>query len=91
MINRRKFIVESKERILYKKSILDMVSQEVGLLNKDLSGSDKRKLEDYINSVRDIERRIEMEKSLAPLIDSTRVVSLVLAKEGHHELNHHSN
>lgn len=91
MINRRKFIVESKERILYKKSILDMVSQEVDLLNKDLSGSDKRKLEDYINSVRDIERRIEMEKSLALLTDSTRVVSLVLAKEGHHELNHHSN
>ena len=104
MINRRKFIVESKERILYKNSILDRVSREVDILNKDLSGSDKRKLEDYINSVRDIERRIEMEESLALLTDSTRVVSLVLAdeasnrsypkievKESHYELNHHSN
>ena len=54
---------QSKERILYKKSILDGVSREVDILNKDLSGSDKRKLEEYINSVRDIERRIEMEES----------------------------
>src|SRR5207249_4742125 len=42
------------------KSILDFVGGEVGVLKHVIGGPDKTKLTEYLDSVRDIERRIQM-------------------------------
>src|SRR5215472_10174699 len=47
-------------RIRRDRSILDFVGGEVGSLEKVIGPKDKIKLEEYLDSVRDIERRIQM-------------------------------
>ena len=51
----------------YQKSVLDMVRGEAQLLSSTLGGADKRKLDEYLFSIRDLEKRIEhAEKNAAP-------------------------
>ena len=51
-------------------SILDLVQEEANDLRRTLSSSDQRMLSDYLETVREIERRIEkMEKSEAAKMD----------------------
>ncbi len=47
------------ERDLYRKSILDLVAEDAALLRKKLGNKDQRKLDEYFNSVRELELRIE--------------------------------
>ncbi|MGL6074727.1 MAG: DUF1552 domain-containing protein [Fimbriiglobus sp.] len=47
------------KREAYNKSILDFVNEDAKALNKTLSGSDQRKLDEYMAAVREIEQRIE--------------------------------
>lgn len=47
-----------------RKSILDFVGQEAKILSNDLGIQDKRKLEEYLYAVRDIERRIQRSDKL---------------------------
>lgn len=42
-----------------RRSILDFVLEEANSLQADLGGSDRRKLDEYLTSIRDIEQRIE--------------------------------
>lgn len=123
------------KRLASRKSILDGAQEEANRLRGELGGSDRRKLEEYLDGVRAIERRIELaERSerdpatlelpskpagvpatwheharlmadlmvLAFRMDSTRVISLMLANEGsnrpypsigvrdgHHDVSHH--
>lgn len=46
-------------RMLYRKSVLDFVLDDAKSLERRLGASDKRKLDEYLTAVRDIERRIE--------------------------------
>jgi hypothetical protein len=50
-------------------SILDSVTREIPLLKRDLPAGDRRRLDDYLDNVRELERRIQiaMEKSVAEL------------------------
>lgn len=48
----RKFLTHQTE------SILDMISGEIGTLNRTLGPADQRALSDYLESVREIERRV---------------------------------
>ena len=41
------------------RSILDLIMQETVRLNKDLPAGDRRRLNDYLEDVRDVERRIQ--------------------------------
>lgn len=50
-------------RVRRDKSILDFVSGEVGNMEKVLGPQDNAKIEEYLDSVRDIERRIQMVES----------------------------
>ena len=50
---------ERKKRMFYRQSILDMVAADASELKKSLGQTDRRKLDEYFTSVRDIERRIE--------------------------------
>ena len=43
----------------YRRSILDMVSEDTHQLESDLGPSDRRKLDEYLSSIREIEHQIE--------------------------------
>lgn len=47
------------ERARRRKSILDYVNQEAKLLHQNLGAADRRKLDEYLFAVRDIERRLD--------------------------------
>lgn len=50
----------------YRKSILDFVSEDANRLGNRLSGYDRRKMDEYFSSVREIEQRIDRAEHLAP-------------------------
>jgi hypothetical protein len=51
------------EREALRRSILDYVADDAKKLQKQLGGTDQRKLDEYLNGVREIERRIEHAQS----------------------------
>jgi hypothetical protein len=46
-------------RLLHRRSILDLVTERTSRLMGDLGPTDRRKLDEYLSSVREIEMRIE--------------------------------
>ncbi|MDG2127008.1 MAG: DUF1552 domain-containing protein [Fuerstiella sp.] len=48
-----------QRRDVLKKSILDFVAEDARRLQKQLGTNDRRKLEEYLNGVREVERRVE--------------------------------
>jgi len=48
------------KRLTYNKSILDFVMEDTQRLKGDLGKTDRRKLDEYLDAVREIERRIEI-------------------------------
>lgn len=54
------------------RSIIDFSLSQVNKLKKDMNGSDKRKLEEYLNSVREIERKIELEKQVPKISENIK-------------------
>ncbi|MDE3195461.1 MAG: DUF1552 domain-containing protein, partial [Acidobacteriota bacterium] len=50
---------EDPREARYRRSILDLVSADAQRLNARLGGADKRKIDEYLFSVRDLEKRIE--------------------------------
>lgn len=48
------------ERIQKDQSLLDSVTQRVAELNREVGAGDRAKLEQYLDAVRDVERRIQM-------------------------------
>jgi hypothetical protein len=127
-------VANLKRREYEQHSILDYVMEDAKSLNTRLDGRDRQKLDQYLTSVREIEQRIAISKSmpvanpevdapagvppnysdhvalmfdmlhLAFQTDSTRIATLLLAREGsnrpfndigissgHHDLSHHKN
>ena len=127
-------VANLKRREAEQHSILDYVMDDAKALNTRLDGRDRQKLDQYLTSVREIEQRIAISKSmpvanpevdapagvppnysdhvalmfdmvhLAFQTDSTRIATLLLAREGsnrpfndigissgHHDLSHHKN
>ncbi len=56
--NRREVAESQGRRDLYKKSILDFVSEDARRLHARLGNADRGKLDEYLTGVREIERRI---------------------------------
>jgi hypothetical protein len=50
-----------------RKSILDFVKDDTGDLQRQLGGSDKRKLDEYFSAVRDLEQRIRKAEMMPPV------------------------
>jgi hypothetical protein len=71
-------------RLSYRRSILDMVGERTSQLAADLGTSDRRKLDEYLSSIREIERRIEMAEKdftgLTPAIDKPTGVPVEYAE-----------
>ncbi|MBI5767083.1 MAG: DUF1552 domain-containing protein [Verrucomicrobia bacterium] len=60
-------LAASAQRALYRKSVLDYVLDDARALERRLGDADRRKLDEYLTAVRDLERRIERtEKFGAP-------------------------
>jgi Protein of unknown function (DUF1552) len=64
--------VARKKRRFYRKSILDSVAREASQLKIRLGNTDRRKVDEYFNSIREVERQIErtekMEEKAPPEI-----------------------
>ena len=62
-----------QRRAAYRKSILDLVREDTQKLSRDLGPSDKRKIDEYLSAVREIEQRIQKaegdNRGLTPGID----------------------
>jgi hypothetical protein len=57
---------EAKERRMkYRKSILDFVAEDTKRLNGELGSGDKHKMDEFQNSIREIEKRIEHAQQIA--------------------------
>src|SRR5437867_2159559 len=52
--------VERRDRFDEDRSILDFLTEDVGRILKDVGPSDRSKLTEYLDAIRDIERRIQM-------------------------------
>jgi Protein of unknown function (DUF1552) len=132
--SRAERVANLKRRENDQHSILDYVMSDAKSLDARLDGRDRQKLDQYLTSVREIEQRISISKSmnvpnpdvdapagvpasyqehvalmfdmvhLAFQTDSTRIATLMLAREGsnrpfndigissgHHDLSHHKN
>ncbi|MBI1309898.1 DUF1552 domain-containing protein [bacterium] len=58
---------ERARRARYRRSILDLVTDDASKLSKSLGQTDRRKLDEYFTSVREIETRIEQTQKSAEL------------------------
>lgn len=71
------------KRLAYNKSILDFVLDDTQKLKGDLGKTDRRKLDEYLDAVREIERRIEMaehdSKQFTPTIEKPEGVPVEFA------------
>jgi hypothetical protein len=70
-------------RLRHRRSILDLVGERTSALSADLGPADRRKLDEYLSSVREIERRIERAEQdmtgLTPNIDKPTGVPVLYA------------
>jgi hypothetical protein len=48
-----------RRQVEYRRSILDLVLSDAQSLQKSLGGDDRRKLDEYLSSIRDVEKRIQ--------------------------------
>ncbi len=72
-----------QRRLLHRRSILDLVSDRTKQLSGTLGASDRRKVEEYLHAVREIERQIEVAESdtrdLRPGIDKPTGIPVAFA------------
>ena len=70
-------------RLLYRRSILDLVNERTTKLASTLGPVDRRKLDEYLTSIREIEQRIEKAEKdmtgLTPTIDKPTGVPVLYA------------
>ncbi len=70
-------------RLRYRRSILDLVGERTRELATDLGPSDRRKLDEYLSSIRDIEQRIAKAEQdltgLTPTIDKPTGIPVLYA------------
>lgn len=70
-------------RLRHRRSILDLVGQRTAQISADLGPADRRKLDEYLSSIREIEQRIERAEAdmtgLVPTIDKPSGIPVAYA------------
>lgn len=66
LFGNRELAATTERRNRFRKSILDFVGEDARRLNGKLGGTDRRKLDEYFSSVREIEQRIDRANHLRP-------------------------
>ena len=77
---------ERRARKEVQASILDSIVEEVGSLERGLGTSDKARLEDYLQGIREIERRIQLAQERASVVTGQRPEVAELPFEEHTDL-----
>lgn len=80
---------ERREQLQKNASILDWVSEDMARLNRELGAGDRLKVDQYLNSLREVERRIqtaEQQTMESPLPDLDRPVGVPAAYQDHARL-----
>ena len=80
---------QRKAELKQNKSILDWVLEDMASLQKQLGSSDRHRVGEYLDTVREVERRIQRAEASAtdsPLTDLTRPTSVPEAWEDHVKL-----
>jgi hypothetical protein len=67
-------------RATYRKSILDLVSADAERITASVGPADRRKIDEYLYAIRDIERRIESAEKASSTSESKRVPAFTLEK-----------
>lgn len=65
------------KRDAYNKSVLDFVLQDAAELQKNLGAGDKRKVDEYLTAIRDIERRIERDGKFDIVVPSAEEAPVI--------------
>ena len=55
-------LAQRKDMLADRRSVLDAVLKDAGSLDKQVSRTDKDKMEEYFTSIRDLEKRLEKER-----------------------------
>lgn len=71
-------------RAMFQQSILDFVSDDARRLQSRLGTNDRRKLDEYLTAVREIEKRVELAQKSSP-----RLPANVHSPEAHHGFEEH--
>ena len=73
-----------RTRLKYRGSVLDALRDSANALNRTLNAADRGKLEQYLTSVRDVERRLQMSKEWLDLPKPQPPMEEVLDEERRH-------
>ncbi|HVT82890.1 MAG TPA: DUF1552 domain-containing protein [Phycisphaerae bacterium] len=65
------------KRDAYNKSILDFVMEDASSLQKNLGTGDKRKMDEYLTAIRDIERRIQRDGKFDIVVPTTEEAPVI--------------
>jgi hypothetical protein len=71
-------------RMMHRSSVLDALRQSAGALNRKLNAPDRDKLDQYLTSVRDVERRLQMSKEWVDRPKPKSPIDEVLDEERQH-------
>lgn len=73
-----------RARLTHRASVLDALRDSAGALNRTLNASDRDKLDQYLTSVRDVERRLQMSKEWLDRLKPESPIDEVLDEERQH-------
>lgn len=73
-----------RTRLQHRGSVLDALRESAGALNRTLNAADRNKLDQYLTSVRDVERRLQMSKEWIDRPKPKAPIDEVLDKERQH-------
>src|SRR5690606_28387594 len=60
---------QRERRTRYRRSILDFITGDTAKLKNDLGATDRRKLDEYLSSIREVERQLEKAERESVVID----------------------
>ena len=73
-----------RKRLKHRASVLDALRDSAGSLNRTLNAADRNKLDQYLTSVRDVERRLQMSKDWLDRPKPKSPIDEVLNEERQH-------
>ena len=73
-----------RSRLKHRASVLDALRDSAGVLNRTLNAADRDKLDQYLTSVRDVERRLQMSKEWLDRPKPKSPIDEVLNEERQH-------
>jgi len=76
--------VAERLRLQHRGSVLDSLRESAGALNRTLNAADRNKLDQYLTSVRDVERRLQMSKEWIDRPKPKAPIDEVLDEERQH-------